>query len=78
MIPPGGVPTLLPIPSITNSSRRGSTSVTDSSPRTQCGTITGSPRTFSSPSASIWSSIQSMERSSDSLPLRRWPKVSTK
>jgi hypothetical protein len=76
VMPPADVPTLPPRPSIASGLRRGDTSSADSAPRTQCGTITASPRTFSSPSARIFASVQSIACSSASEPLSRLPKVS--
>ena len=76
VIPPAGVPTLPPSPSIASGFRRGVTSSADSAPRSQWRTITGSPRTFSSPSARMRSSVQSIARSSDADPLSRCPNVS--
>ena len=75
--PSGGVPTLLPSPSITRSWTRGDDDLRDSRvPRTQCGTFTGSLRTFSRPSFFICSTAQSMASSSACDPLSRWPNVS--
>ena len=77
-MPSGGVPTLLPRPSIDQrmpvAARR---SPALSRPRTQCGTLTGSVCTFSRPSFFI--SLdgpldRGVERSRE--PLRRWPNVS--
>jgi hypothetical protein len=76
VMPSGGVPTLIPSPSMLSGATRGDVSVADSSPRTQCGTIAGSPCTLSSPSFRISPRIQSIARSSDADPLKRWPKVS--
>jgi hypothetical protein len=75
-MPSGGVPTLLPRPSMTSPPGNGETSSALSRPRTQCGTFTGSRRTFSRPSFFISSAAQRMAASSDSDPESRWPKVS--
>ena len=76
-MPPAGVPTLPPRPSIRSGARRGSISSADSAPRTQCGTITGSVCTLSKPSFLSCASSQSIARSSEAEPLSRWPCVST-
>ena len=76
VIPPAGVPTLPPSPSIASGFRRGVISSADSAPRTQWLTIARSPRTFSSPSARIRDSVQSIACSSAVEPAMREPKVS--
>jgi len=77
VIPPPGVATLPPSPSMASVARRGFTSSADSVPRTQRGTMTGSPWTFSSPSARISRSTQSMAASRAAEPLSLGPNVST-
>ena len=76
VMPPGGVPTLPPKPSIGRRSRRGDSISTDSVPRSQRGTTTGSPWTFSNPSRRIRSRIQSTADSRAGDALGRAPKVS--
>ena len=74
-MPPGGVPTLLPSPSIASGCLPGATISRLSAPRTQCGTLTGSSRT-SRPSRRISFAAHLMAASRFSEPLSRWPKVS--
>src|SRR5215218_5218139 len=75
-MPPSGVPTLLPRPSMTSLFGYGDTISSDSRPRTQRGTFTGSARTFSSPSSRIVRTAHAMASSSACEPLKRCPNVS--
>ena len=61
-MPPGGVATVPPRPSIAIGCRGGSTISALSTPRTHFGTITRSVRTLSRPSAFIASAAQATAR----------------
>ena len=72
-MPPGGVPMLMPRPSMCSGFSRGVSRRADSLPRTQCGTLVGMIRTLLNPAAFICSADQATARSSDAEPLSRLP-----
>jgi hypothetical protein len=73
VIPPGGVPTLIPSPSIRIARSCGASICSDSAPRTHFGTFTGITRTLLNPAAFICSADHAIAFSSPGDPLNRFP-----